>query len=75
MTNEENQPNSEEKSRKLFIPDVEPELDDSPKNDRPADLDNLTDPPKETGKVRKPIEIDQLTEKDDPRSPKNDRDG
>lgn len=72
MTNEVNQPDSEEeKIRKPFVPEVETEFADSPKNDRPADLETITDTPEEPGKIRKPIEMDELTEKDDPRSPKN----
>lgn len=68
LTNTSQEP---EKVRKLFIPDVETQFTDSPKNDRPADLDNFAEASEETGKVRKPVEINQLIEKDDPRSPKN----
>ncbi|MFM7448891.1 MAG: hypothetical protein ACKO24_09865 [Leptolyngbyaceae cyanobacterium] len=73
MASEVNQSNSEEsgKVRKLFIPDVETELADSPKNDRPANLEDIADAPEQPGKIRKPVEIDELNEQDDPRSPKN----
>jgi hypothetical protein len=72
MTNEATEPNSEEeKIRRLFVPDVETEFDDSPKNDRPTDLANLTDTSVPTEKIRELFVPGAETEFDD--SPKNDR--
>lgn len=71
MTDEANQPNSEEGQIRKLTPIFNPELDDSPKNDRPTDLESLTDTSTQTEKIRELFVPDVETEWDD--SPKNDR--